>query len=154
MYIHKPKRIHRRQLNVLVVAFQFTLNDIRLVTLESIQPPRLQGKMALTKLHRTKECPAPYLPQRDAFKHSSPHAAPTSTDRDALFSRFNYVDSDLYLSQLAANQVELESSLVELQSQRSHHSSVAMEMIFVQMALESVKAEERKAVQESAEEQH
>lgn len=129
------------------------LNDTRLVTFESIQPPRLQGKMTLTKLHRTKECPAPYLPQRGALKHSSPHAAPTSTDRDALFSRFNYVDPDLYLSQLAANKVELESSLAELQPQQSHHSSVAMEMIFVSMALESVKAEERKAIQERAEEQ-
>lgn len=128
------------------------MDDIRLVTLESVQPPRMQSKMTLVKLHRTKDCPAPYLPRKDASRHSSPHAAPIESDRDAAYSRFNYVDPDLYLSQLAANQVELESALSELQSQQSQHSSVALEMIFVQMALESVRAEQRKATEESVEE--
>ena len=128
------------------------MDDIRVVTFESVQSLRTQSKMTMTKLHRAKECPAPYLPQKDAARHSSPHAAPTVTDRDAAFSRFNYVNSDLYLSQLTANQMELETTLAELQQQQSQHSSVAMEMIFVEMALESVRAEQRKAMEESTEE--
>lgn len=128
------------------------MDDVRVVSLESVQPPNLQGKMTLVKLHCNKECPAPYLPWRGALRHSSPHAAPTANDADAAYSRFTYVDPDLYHSQLTANQLELETALSELQQQRSQHSSVAMEMIFVQMALESVAAEQRKAVQESEEE--
>lgn len=128
------------------------VSDVKPVILESVQPPRMQKKMTLVKLHRTKECPAPYLPRRGAFRHSSPHAAPSVSDRDAVYSRFCYVDPDVLMSQLAANQVELESALSELQQQQSQHSSVAMEVIFLQMALESVRLEQQKAMEESVEE--
>jgi hypothetical protein len=50
------------------------------------------------------------------------------------------------------NQVELQSVISELQQQKTRHESVGMEIIFLQMALESVRVEQRKAAEESGEE--
>lgn len=127
--------------------------DFRVVTLQTVLPPRLQSKLKLIKLHRTKDCPAPYLPRRGSFKHSSPHTAPTVTDGDASFCRFNYVEPLVYQSQLTANCGDLESQLMELYHQVKAYPSASTEMVVVQMALESVKIEQQKAADEVEEEQ-
>lgn len=128
------------------------IQDLRFVVFESVQPPRIHRKMALVKLHRTKDCPAPYLPRHGAWRHSSPYSAPAVRDIDAVFCRFNYVDPELYQSQLTENLVALESALSELQQQQSRPASAEMEIIFLQMALELVRMEQQKAAEESAEE--
>jgi hypothetical protein len=122
------------------------VEDVRPVVMESIQPPKLHSRMKFTKLHRTKDCPAPFLPRKGAMKHSSPHACPLPTESDGAFSRFNYVDTAVYQVQLSANQCELEDKAREL------HAG-DMELLFVQMSLETVRNEMRRALEETEEEQ-
>jgi hypothetical protein len=82
--------------------------------------------------------------------HSSPHTAPMATDLDAAYCRFNYVDPEVYQSQLAHNEMELESELVELQ--RHPHPSTEMDVLVLQIAHESVKHEQQRALEEFQEE--
>lgn len=121
------------------------LDDIRPVVMESIQRPKLQARMRFFKLHRTKDCPAPFLPKKGAMKHSSPHSCPLQTDRDASFSRFNYVEPVAYQMQLSSNVNELEAIAKEL-----HPGEI--DLLFVQMSLERVRNEIRIAQEESDEE--
>mmetsp|Transcript_31932 Transcript_31932/g.52696 ORF Transcript_31932/g.52696 Transcript_31932/m.52696 type:complete len:707 (+) Transcript_31932:127-2247(+) len=125
------------------------VDEIRPVTLESVQPPKVKTRMQLIKLHRTKECPSPYIPQRGQWKRSSPHTAPTAADYDAVFSRFSYVHPGHYRELLAANQAELESYLRDLQ----RHNPRDLECLFVQMSVERVKSDTAYAWQEMEEEQ-
>ena len=68
-------------------ALAIHVDDIRPVIIESVMTPHVQARIKLVKLHRTKDCPAPYLPQRGQWKHSAPHALPGMTDQDARYSR-------------------------------------------------------------------
>jgi len=122
------------------------VDDARPVVVESIQSPRLHSRIKFAKLHRAKDCSSPFIPQIGAMKHSSPHFCPVQTDCDAAFSRFNYVENAVYHLQLSANQLELEEKEKEL-----HPTD--MEILFVQMALERVKNDIQKALEETEEEQ-
>ena len=121
------------------------LDDVRPVIIESIQRPKLQARMKFFKLHRTKDCPAPFLPRKGAMKHSSPHSCPVQTDSDASFSRFNYVDPVVYHMQLSSNISELEETAKELHPGET-------DLLFVQMSLERVRNEIRKALEDTEEE--
>lgn len=148
------------------------VSDLRPVLLTTSLPPQLHQRIKLTKLHRTKGCPSPYLPLPDAPKRSSSHAAPTMTDPDAPFSRFNYIDFPTYQEHLATNKVELEMELASLtkhqpqqQQQHTHKFSRQqhqfsqpkyqsdVEAIFVTSSMDVVKKEIKKAMEEYDEEQ-
>lgn len=125
------------------------VDDIRPVTIESVLPPKVHSKMKLVKLHRTKECPSPYLPQRGQWKRSSPHTCPNVTDEDAMFARFTYVDPDAFQVLLKINHRDLARYLEELQRVTPQD----LEVLFVQMSLERVRTEGKTAWGEIAEEQ-
>lgn len=77
------------------------LDDVRpvqIVTSLSVVAPG--ARLTLVKLHRVKGCGAPYLPQHHQPKRSAPSAAPQSSDRDAVYAKFHYVDPDLHLQHL------------------------------------------------------
>jgi RING-type zinc-finger len=120
-------------------ALPIYLDDLRPVVLQSIQPPRLKARTKLVKLHRVKDCPSPYLPQRGQWKRESPNAIPTMTDPDAKFSRFTYIDPIECQALLISNMEELENCAINL----THGDD--LELLFVQMALENVKNDNLKA---------
>lgn len=122
-------------------------DDIRPVVIESVLTPRVQTRMKLVKLHRTKDCPAPYLPQRGQWKHSAPHAIPCMTDTDAKFSRFTYIDPVACQQLLSANCDELDRYARDLRH------GPDLELIFVQMSQERVKNEINAALHDLPEEQ-
>ena len=123
------------------------LDDIRPVIIESVLTPRVQTSMKLVKLHRTRDCPTPYLPRRGEWKRSAPNAIPTMTDHDAKFSRFTYIDPVAYKGLLTTNLADLERYASCLQH------GPDLEILFVQMALEQVKLDVYKASEAMEEEQ-
>lgn len=137
--------------------------DLRPVLLTTSLPPRLHQRMKLVKLHRTKECPSPYLPRPEASKRSSSYAAPCMTDDDAPFCRFNYIDPATYQAHLATNKVELEMELANHTKQQPQHRSQHkfsqqqyqsdVEAIFVSSSLDVVRKEIAKSMEELNEEQ-
>ena len=74
----------------------------------SAPTPSVQRTVRLVKLHRGRGCAAPYLPRPRCPRRASPHAAPTQSDPDALYTRFNYIDVPAYQAHLTANIAELE----------------------------------------------
>jgi hypothetical protein len=82
------------------------LKPVQLITvLSSVATNTTQ--MKFIKLHRVKGCSSPFLPTAITPRRSSPHAAPCTTDADAPYSKFNYVDPALYQSHLQYNLEEL-----------------------------------------------
>jgi hypothetical protein len=130
----------------------FIVEDLRPVIMESIRPIVLQQPLRLRKLHRQKESSAPFLPLPDAPQHSNPHFAPTAEiDADAKYSRFKYVDPDLYHASLEANQEELTHEIKVAASAVGDRDST-VERIYLSMAMEIVLKELHRAKEESAEE--
>lgn len=84
------------------------LDDLRPVDVRLGQPPAVNHAVRLVKLHRSKGCPCPFLPYACQPRRLARHAAPCQTDADAPFSKFNYVDPDVYQSFLMDNLNELE----------------------------------------------
>ncbi|CAB9509876.1 RING finger protein 10 [Seminavis robusta] len=130
--------------------------DLRPVILVSSWTPKLHQRLKLVKLHRTKDCPSPYLPLPQQPKRSTTHAAPAVTDADAPFCRFNYIDPKAYQQHLQANKVELEESLKQLTDTKNVHPQLQyqnqVEAIFVTSALDTVQKELQKAVEEQDQE--
>lgn len=122
------------------------LDDIRPVQIESVQPTKAQTSLRLVKLHRVKECYAPYLPRQDQSKHCSSHMAPIMTDPDAAYSRFNYVDPPTFHALLSTNEKDLTDYSREVQSD-------GIELFFAQMALERVRNELAQALRELEDEE-
>lgn len=134
--------------------------DLRPVLFQIALPPKLHQRMKLVKLHRTKDCPSPYIPRPEAFKRSSSHAAPCATDLDSLYCRFNYVDPIVHQEHLVTNKVELEMELANLAKQRQqiqrmhpryqkfHSNQAEVEGIFLSSSLEVVRKEVQKAIGE------
>jgi hypothetical protein len=130
----------------------FIVEDLRPVIMESTRPIVLQQPLRLRKLHRQKESSAPFLPLPDALQHSNPHFAPTAEiDADAKYSRFKYVDPDLYHASLEANQEELTHEIKVAAGAVGDRDSTA-ERIYLSMAMEIVLKELQKAQEESVEE--
>lgn len=128
-------------------ALAIHIDDIRPVVIESVLAPRVQARMKLVKLHRTKDCPAPYLPQQGQWKHSAPHAIPCMTNRDARFSRFTYIDPVAFQRILSTNHDELDRYARDLRH------GPDLELLFVHMSQERIKNEMNAALQELPEEQ-
>ena len=85
----------------------FHLEDLRCVQISYIIPPAVNNFMRFVKLHRVKGCSSPYLPLIQQPRRSSPHAAPSQTDDDSKFCRFNYVDPFMYQRLLEENLQDL-----------------------------------------------
>jgi hypothetical protein len=133
-------------------AIPFIVEDLRPVIMESTRPIVLQQPLRLRKLHRQKESSAPFLPLPDAPQHSNPHFAPTAeVDADAKYSRFKYVDPDLYHASLEANQEELIHEIKVAAGAVGDRDST-VESIYLSMAMEIVLKELHKGEEESAEE--
>jgi hypothetical protein len=127
------------------------VTDLRPVVLATSLPPRLRQRMKLVKLHRTKDCPCPYLPLPEAPKRSSSHAAPCMTDVDAAYSRFNYLDPTTYQTHLVSNKVELEMELSNIAKQPKNplqRQQAEVEAIFLTSSLDLVKREIQKSTEE------
>ncbi len=133
------------------------VEDVRLVLLESVQPPRVGSTMTLVKLHRGKHCPAPYLPVDHQRRHASPHAAPCMTDADAAYTRFTYIDPVVYSDCLVGNEEQLQQEITTLTHQRQRivgeNYPLDMELLFYTMSLDMVQKELIKARDEAEEEQ-
>lgn len=84
------------------------LEDVRPVVFVHSPAPAVDRRIRLVKLHRVKGCAAPFVPQPDRPRRAAPYAAPTQSDDDAAFTRFNYVDPVRYQTHLVANLQELE----------------------------------------------
>ncbi|CAJ1942946.1 unnamed protein product [Cylindrotheca closterium] len=112
-------------------AIPIHLEDLKPVMLENVVAPEVQQSITLVKLHREKTCSAPYIPIPGYSKHSHPSCVPCIGDADEKFSRFNYVDSSVYLSLLYQNRTEVEEEAKSLPQN-------CLDQVFVQMALEMV----------------
>ena len=105
--------------------------------------------MRFVKLHRGKECPAPYLPAVGQPRRSSPHAAPCHGDADAAYCKFNYL-------KVGAYQHLLECNLRELQQQQqqfigtSSNSSTPLEAMCLSMAMQVVQQEWNRSMEDAA----
>jgi hypothetical protein len=117
------------------------LEDLRPLILETTIAPIHQKTIRLIKLHREKTCSTPYIPKEGCFKHSNPHAAPCMGDPDEKYSRFNYIDSSVYLNLLKRNQHELQE-----EEQRTPKTS--FDHVFVKMALAFIGKEIQQATLE------
>ena len=129
-------------------AIPMIVNEMRPVVFEHCRPPGLQKVMKLVKLHRARDCAAPFIPNPNQPKHSSPHAAPCMTDADAKYCRFNFVDPTRYMDLLESDkkELELEIALVKRSGARS------VELTFLAMALEIVVKTQKSAQEELQEE--
>ena len=133
-------------------AIPMVVGEMRPVIFEYCQPPVLQKVMKLVKLHRTKNCAAPYLPVPDQPKHSNPHAAPCMTDPDSKYCRFNYIDPMLYMSHLESDQKDLQGE-IEALKRVGRPESLGVELTFYSMALDIVLKAQKCAQDELVEEQ-
>ena len=124
-------------------ALPLHLQDLRPVQIYSVTAFTPNSTQHFIKLHRVKNCPAPFLPVPEHPRRSSPHAAPCQTDADAPFSKFNYVDPVVYQSHLTFN-------LQELQSQEPTRDPV--EILCRGMAQERVQHELQMAMAEADQE--
>lgn len=131
------------------------LEDLRPVVLVNVMPP-LMGKSSsrsndnkkhhstqyftFVKLHRSKDCPAPYLPLPDQPRRRAPQAAPAAQDAEAPYSRFNYVDMTAYEKLLQSNHQELLQ-----QHERDSPTMSTLDELCWELALQMVRDEERKA---------
>jgi hypothetical protein len=130
------------------------LNDVRPVLLITVQTPSTLAsaaaspstgtakRMKFVKLHRHKDCPCPYLPRVGCPRRLARHAAPASVDPDAAFSRFNYVDCDLYQQLLEHNFSEL------MLSQEEATRATDTERLCVGLASQLVQDDLAKAAEE------
>lgn len=121
------------------------------VHLEDVRPVHIQSLLSMTttigthptfvKLHRVKNCPAPYLPLPDCPRRSSPHAVPCQTDVDAQYSKFLYVDPRVYQSHLTFHLQELQQQ--QQLSDSYYFSRLAQDRVQVelQQALSHMDAE-------------
>ena len=57
-------------------ALPLIVEDLRPIVVDCRPIPTVQQRIKMAKLHRQKNCPAPYLPIPNAPKHSNPHTAP------------------------------------------------------------------------------
>lgn len=117
--------------------------DLRPVQLITVIPPVANHHIKFIKLHRSKVCPAPFLPITDQPRRSSPRAAPSQADADAPFCKFNYVDPERYQQHLTANLQELLEGQLELDGTGRLSCSLAIELVQteLQAALEEVSKE-------------
>jgi RING-type zinc-finger len=145
--------------------------DVRPVALVTVVPPALNRKIRLVKLHRQKQCAAPYLPLAHEPRRRSPAAAPTyQVDADSRFSRFTYYDPKTYhaalvadLEMLITQRSETPADGVQLpQSSRSPSLSKAVayaaataaaESLYRDMAIQHVQHELQKLLQERPKEE-
>jgi len=123
------------------------LEDLRPMVLVNVQPPSLKANFRFVKLHRGKDCPAPYLPRPDQPRRSSPQAAPSAGDADAPYSRFNYVDFTAYQQLLEHNHQELLT-----QQQREGPHMTTLDELCLGLALQLVQQEQHKADEAAANE--
>jgi len=105
--------------------------------------------MKFVKLHRCKNSPTPYLPQRGQWKRSAPYSAPSMTDEDNAFSRFNYIDPVAYVDFLKTNQTELENYGESIKNIEPS----GIELFFITMSIERVQQDIRAALAEMDDEQ-
>jgi hypothetical protein len=115
------------------------------VIMETTISPTPQKSIHLVKLHRERTCSSPYIPIPGYSKHSHPACAPCMGDPDDRYSRFNYLNSAVYVSLLQNHQTEL------LQEVRSTPNT-SLGHVFSNMALEIVARDIQQANQESREE--
>lgn len=123
------------------------MEDLRPVIMEVAVTPASQKSIRLTKLHREKTCSSPYIPIPGYAKHSHPACAPCMGDPDDRYSRFNYIDSGIYLSLLQHHQAELLKEVTSM-------PTTSLDHVFSNMALEILDTEIQKAAQESIEEKN
>jgi hypothetical protein len=116
------------------------LDDLRPMQIASTAPPRRGERRRFVKLHRSKTCPVPFLPQVHEPRRSSPHSAPTSTDADAPYSRFTYHDPAVYLQMLTQN-------INEVKSMETYSNTDVMSR---QLALEMLQKQIQTAVEEES----
>ena len=126
------------------------VSDVRPVTVQRRIVPRPSQSFAFIKLHRYKDCPTPFLPLPTMYQHLSPHSAPCSSDPDASYSRFVYVDPQAYQDHLKHNYQQLQEEYTSLMAimaatkGRNHHVQGDLESMFVTMALDIVQQEQDK----------
>ena len=120
--------------------------DLKPVVLECcLVAPTVNSVVKFQKLHRFKDCSAPYLPDPKAPLHYNPLSLPNSTDGDAKYSRFNYVDPN-----------ELQSILLShfamIQEEQQLYATSSSEAIFCTMAMEVLTGWQQQAMSEEKEE--
>jgi len=125
------------------------VDDIRPVLFDTVQSPKTQTRMKFVKLHRCKRSPTPYLPQRGQWKRSAPYSAPSMTDDDNIFSRFNYIDPVAYIEFLKTNQAELENYSEDMKN----IVPSSLEIFFATMSIERVQRDILAAFAEMDDEQ-
>lgn len=131
-------------------ALPIYLADVRPVTIFTVILPTISTtpslphqkiaaatRMTFTKLHRVKACAAPFLPGASHPRRASPFAAPTQTDDDAKFCKFNYVDPDVYQEHLRNNLMELTATLTKISSD----TQTNMDALYSNLALDVVEKE-------------
>lgn len=138
---------------------QKDLRPVEIVTVKDIKNGVIDT-MLFRKLYRTKDSLAPFIPCDDQsmipyddissmkiHKRIGAEDLPSVTDMDACYSRYNYVDMDLYQSHLQNDIMALERELSFISSEYSSHLSEATKIAcendkyFITMAIEAVQEE-------------
>jgi hypothetical protein len=112
----------------------------------TVAPTEEATVLKFVKLHRARDCPSPYLPLSDQPRRLAPHALPQSTDADARFCRFNYVDPDSYCQLLERHHLEL------LAMENDTNPASGLESLCIGLALQTVEQEQHKASIEASDE--
>lgn len=131
------------------------LDDVRPVQIVTVNTPPTtttthSTRMRFVKLHRVKDCPAPYLPLPGQPRRSSLHAAPTDMlDADAHFCKFNYLNVTSYQQLLHHNMYEL------VEQHQQHHaakSSSPLEALCIDLSIQRVQQEWSRALLDAVDE--
>lgn len=149
---------------------QNDLRPVEIVTVKDIKNGVIDT-MTFRKLYRTKDALAPFIPydvdctksynevsSMKIHKRIGVEDLPSVTDMDACFSRYNYVDMDLYQSHLQKDIIALEDELsfisLHYSSNLTESTKIACEndKYFITMAIEAVQVELNEAMSMKIEE--
>jgi len=141
-------------------------SELKPVVFHSVCPPKIGSSMEFSKLYRIKRCFAPFLPpnpdndnndndnDNDNDNEDSPNSstirtrsesfhAPRVNDKDALYCRVNYLDTQHQHHNSSTLMTHLESDVNSLQTYRKENQTDLVGTQFAIMAMEAVKLQMR-----------
>jgi len=144
--------------------FRFiSLSELRPVEFISFQPPESQGRVPVTmtfqKLHKRRGSFTPFIPSvhswGNSYKKGRMHSIPTSTDPEAQYSRYSYIDRYSYVDHLDSDINSLQfqyKELTHLRKDENYVNETTDGLYYISMALQMVKDIRSRVAEECLEE--
>ena len=125
------------------------VDDLRPIIHDIVIQPQIQHKIRFQKLHRSRNCFAPYIPIPTQTKHSNIHFVPSVGDYDSKYTRFNYIDCTMYETLLINNQMEIQNEITScIDNAEKTYLGMALDFVLTQQNQIQFLEEEEKTLQE------